>query len=126
MTEELKQVKNALEVARTTFNGYADYHDVKGDHVSTQKAEVNRRLAGEMKEAIAELNKFMESANCDRKFLYKQVERGLFDKHTTPEMALSNIAYSGSAPWDDDGFNWDVDHKEYAEEFYKKFPNAKV
>jgi len=58
----------------------------------------------------------------EKKFIYKQVERGLFDKHTKPEMALKNIAYWPDAPWASDKWNWDVSHKEYADEFYKAFP----
>lgn len=59
----------------------------------------------------------------EKEFIYKQVERGLFDKHTTPELALSNISYYPQAPWSEDStWTWDVTHKEYSAEFYKKFP----
>ena len=69
-----------------------------------------------------EWNPKMDEARLEKKFIYKQVERGLFDKHTSPEQALKNIAFWPDAPWASDKWNWDVSHKEYADEFYKLFP----
>jgi hypothetical protein len=56
-------------------------------------------------------------------YLAKWVERGLFDHHHTPKEALEVIAYHPGMPWTEG--RWDVDHKPYAGEFYKKFPKAK-
>lgn len=56
-------------------------------------------------------------------YLAKWVERGLFDHHHTPKEALEVIAHHPGMPWR--RHRWDVDHKPYASEFYKKFPRAK-
>lgn len=57
-------------------------------------------------------------------YLAKWVERGMFDhKNHTPSEALEAIAYHPGMPWK--RHRWDVDHKSYAGEFYKKFPRAK-
>lgn len=65
--------------------------------------------------------------NCIIEMIYKQVERGLFCEHITAELALKNIAYIPGSPFHKDSkWNWDVDHKEYAKEFYKEFPDAKT
>ena len=59
----------------------------------------------------------------EKEYIYKQVERGLFDKHTRTKTALKNIAYYPQAPWSNDSsWSWDVTHKEYSAEFYKEFP----
>lgn len=55
-------------------------------------------------------------------YLWKWVERGLFDKHTSPKDALEVMAYYPSAPWQKG--RWNVDHKPYAKPFYKTFPKA--
>jgi len=68
------------------------------------------------------LNDEIVNNRYEKKFIYKQVERGLFDKHTTADLALNNIAYWLDAPWSNKEWSWDVSHKEYANEFYKKFP----
>lgn len=58
-------------------------------------------------------------------FIGKQVERGLYCKHSgDPKLRMENIAHSPFAPWNM-GFIWDVTHMEYAEKFYKDFPNAR-
>ena len=57
-------------------------------------------------------------------YLAKWVERGLFCEHTTPEEALKCIAYHPGLPWMKG--RWDVDHKPYAEAFYKAFPKARA
>ncbi len=55
-------------------------------------------------------------------WMSKWVERGIFDKHHTPMGALLCIAHAPDMPWQND--RWNVDHKEYADEFYKTFPTA--
>lgn len=56
-------------------------------------------------------------------FIAKWVERGLFCKTTSPQDAISLIAHYPGMPWRSQ--RWDVDHKPYAEAFYKAFPGAK-
>lgn len=57
-------------------------------------------------------------------YLWRWVERGLFDKVvTTPKNALEVMAHYPAAPWKTG--RWDVDHKNYADAFYKQFPRAK-
>jgi hypothetical protein len=56
-------------------------------------------------------------------YLAKWVERGLFDHHHSAKEALEVIAHHPGMPWKEG--RWDVDHKPYAKEFYKKFPKAK-
>lgn len=56
-------------------------------------------------------------------FVAKWVERGLFDHHHTAKEALDVIAHYPGMPWKNG--RWDVDHKPYASDFYKKFPKAK-
>lgn len=56
-------------------------------------------------------------------FAAKWVERGLFDHHHSAKDALDVIAHYPAMPWKNG--RWDVDHKEYASAFYKKFPKAK-
>lgn len=54
-------------------------------------------------------------------FIAKYVEYGLFD-NVTPLKALEIIADHPDMPW----YNgrWNVDHKIYAEKFYKRFPKS--
>lgn len=56
------------------------------------------------------------------RYLWKWVERGLFDKHISENEALNAMAHYPSAPWKNG--RWDVDHKGYASRFYEKFPKA--
>lgn len=56
-------------------------------------------------------------------YLWRWVERGLFDRHHTPKEALNLLANYPTAPWLNG--RWDVDHKDYAEAFYKAFPTAR-
>jgi hypothetical protein len=56
-------------------------------------------------------------------YLWRWVERGLFDRHHTPKEALNLLASYPTAPWNNG--RWDVDHKDYGEAFYKAFPKAK-
>lgn len=56
-------------------------------------------------------------------YLCKWVERGLYDNISTAKEALSVIAHHPGMPWKEG--RWDVDHKTYAEAFYKAFPKAK-
>jgi hypothetical protein len=58
------------------------------------------------------------------RYLWRWVERGLFDSHTSPKDALEVMAHYPAAPW----FNikWDVTHKPYADAFYAKFPKARL
>jgi len=74
------------------------------------------------KQSLKALDELREEMLCDKRFIYRWVERGLFDKHTTPEEALGIIAFGDDAPWKDPNWNWDVSHKEYADKFYEKFP----
>lgn len=55
-------------------------------------------------------------------YLWRWVERGLFDRHHTPKEALELLANYPSAPWKNG--RWDVGHKQYADAFYKAFPKA--
>lgn len=57
-------------------------------------------------------------------YLAKWVERGLFDHKLSQRECLEAIAYHPGMPWTEG--RWDVDHKPYANEFYKKFPKAKA
>jgi len=75
--------------------------------------KLNKHQAQELTAAQERIKELEE----EKKFLYKQVERGLFDKHTSPELALKNLFYNPSAPWNDEKWTWDVSHKEYAEAF---------
>lgn len=58
----------------------------------------------------------------DDGYLWKWVERGLFDGQVSAKEALEVIAYHPAAPWKSS--RWDVDHKSYAKAFYAKFPKA--
>lgn len=61
--------------------------------------------------------------------VFKTVERGLFtpDLYAEDERgALKWIASYPSSPFKSEHWNWDVDHKDYAEEFYAMFPKAKT
>ena len=62
----------------------------------------------------------------EERFLYlcRWVERGLFCEHTTPESALNNIAHHPGMPWKEGC--WEVDHKPYAEQFFRTFPKARA
>lgn len=55
-------------------------------------------------------------------FLWKWIERGLFDRQIGAYEALETMAFYPGAPWKKG--RWDVDHKPYAEAFYKAFPKA--
>lgn len=69
--------------------------------------------------AMAERRAMLETWN----YLWRWVERGLFDRHHTPKQALDLMAHYPTAPWNNG--RWDVDHKDYGEAFYKAFPKAK-
>ncbi|MFC0302727.1 hypothetical protein [Rhizorhabdus histidinilytica] len=55
-------------------------------------------------------------------YLWKWVERGLFDEHISPRNALEVMAHHPGAPWKEG--RWNVDHKPYAKAFYEAFPRA--
>lgn len=73
-------------------------------------------------DAIAAWNARTEDYREALRFIGKWVERGLFCKTTSPHDALSVIAHLPNMPWNSE--RWDVDHKPYAEAFYKTFPKA--
>lgn len=56
-------------------------------------------------------------------YLWRWVERGLFDKQVTFSDAFKVMAHHPGAPWNNGV--WDVSHKPYAEQFYTKFPKAR-
>lgn len=58
----------------------------------------------------------------DLNFIWKWVERAMFDKDIGMKNALDTLANYPGAPWKSG--RWDVDHKPYAEAFYAKFPKA--
>jgi hypothetical protein len=55
-------------------------------------------------------------------FVWKWVERGLFDPSIDRLDALKTLAHYPGAPWNQG--RWDVDHKPYATKFYDMFPKA--
>ena len=56
----------------------------------------------------------------DWSFVWKWVERGLFDGQISEREALQTMAHYPGAPWKMG--RWDVDHKPYASQFYAMFP----
>lgn len=66
---------------------------------------------------IAELEEKLEEAKHEKEFVYKCVERGLFQEGYGHEQALKNIFHFPSAPWNSKDWEWDVSHKSYAETF---------
>ena len=74
-------------------------------------------------DAIAAWNTRTEDYRDVLCFIGKWVERGLFCKTTSPQDALSVIAHFPGMPWNSE--RWDVDHKPYAEAFYKMFPKTR-
>lgn len=56
-------------------------------------------------------------------FLYRWVERGLFDITITPMMAIEVMAHHPAAPWSQGV--WDCTHMPYANKFYQMFPDSK-
>jgi hypothetical protein len=60
----------------------------------------------------------------ERRFVWKWIERAMFDKTIRTADALSMLAHYPGAPWNEG--RWDVDHKTYAEAFYKQFPKARA
>jgi len=78
------------------------------------------------REALEKLNEFMELQKSEKQFIYKQVERGLFDGETDSNAALKNIASHPQAPWSSTEWEWDVSHCDYSERFYEVFPQAAI
>lgn len=58
----------------------------------------------------------------DVSFIWKWIERAIYDPRISAGDALSVIAHHPCAPWKNG--RWDVDHKPYADQFYKHFPQA--
>lgn len=58
----------------------------------------------------------------DDGYLWKWVERALFDHSVTAMKAAKVIAHHPAAPWQNG--RWDVDHKPYAAAFYRMFPKS--
>lgn len=56
-------------------------------------------------------------------FIWRWIERAIFDDKLTHGDCLAVIAHHPSAPWKNG--RWDVDHKPYAEAFYAQFPKAR-
>ena len=106
---DYQTVKNIEETKMGVIKNIMSFID-KDIPRTTTDHDVMRAQLKAAEERVSELT-------AEKKFMFKQVERGLFDKHTKPELALKNMFYSPEAPWNDDKWNWDVDHKEYAEEF---------
>lgn len=79
---ELQEVKEALEVARTTFNGHSSYHALKGDPVSLQKAGTNQRYAEAMEKALVGLQVYMDRLDNleSEESLENIVQKGCFDQ----------------------------------------------
>jgi hypothetical protein len=59
----------------------------------------------------------------EREFVWKWIERAIFDDALSAEECLSTLAHYPGAPWNEG--RWDVDHKPYAERFYRRFPKAR-
>lgn len=55
-------------------------------------------------------------------FIWKWIERAIFDPNISEAEALSVLAHYPGAPWKQG--RWNVDHKPYAKKFYEKFPHA--
>jgi len=81
---------------------------------------------GVAKKALEELNEYMELQKSEKQFIYKQVERGLFDDGTDSKTALRNIASYPQAPWSSTEWEWDVSHCDYSDRFYEAFPQAAI
>ena len=91
----------------------------------------NESMTNQMACAIANLESMCaaKDAEIERlkdaiRFVGKWVERGLFDKDVSAKDALETIAYLPGMPWNSG--RWDVDHKSYAEAYYKSFPKTRA
>lgn len=90
-------------------------------------AVVKDTQLGKALSTLTELRERLKELKDEKQFIYKQVERGMFCKHSGSKTALSNIAHHPNAPWaEGSSWNWDVSHKEYADAFYAKFPHGKA
>lgn len=88
----------------------------------TRQAEIDE-MRDIARAALAVIPSAEGEMNQDWAFLWKWVERGLFDPKISHQEALNVLAHWPGAPWKQG--RWDVDHKPYAEAFYKKFPRAR-
>jgi hypothetical protein len=55
-------------------------------------------------------------------FIWRWIERAIYDKQISASEALSVLAHSPHAPWSNG--RWDVDHKPYAAKLYADHPKA--
>lgn len=84
----------------------------RGD-VVTRAVKAYHELMLDMDARIVELERHNSYKQQDLNFMWKWIERGIFDKATTPEGALSVLSYYDSAPWYSYRKTWDTSHKDY-------------
>jgi len=58
----------------------------------------------------------------DEAFVWRWIERALYDPTVPMTDALNVLAHYHGAPWN--RMRWNVDHKSYADQFYRNHPAA--
>lgn len=111
--EELAYLKSqvaALKIAR-------DDHFRNAQRLASENTKLRDQLATVEKTVEAKYHSALA-------FIGRRVEMATFDpKHCSPKEAVDTILHHPILPFHSQ--TWDVDHKAYAEAFYKKFPNAR-
>lgn len=71
------------------------------------------RLIAEQSKQLTTTQQALDAKQEDLNFIWKWIERASWDKHTSPETAISIIKHYDHAPWYKNRENWDTNHKEY-------------
>jgi hypothetical protein len=73
---------------------------------------------------ITSLTAEVEARDGDLAFIWKWIERAIFDDALPAKDCLATLAEYPGAPWKTG--RWNVDHKPYCEMFYKRYPLAAI
>ena len=93
-----------------------------GEEANRDNLVLCNKLIAEEKRHNLQSNE-IEQRNDQLCWIARWIERGIYSDTTTPIAALKVIAHAPDMPWHSQV--WDVDHKDYAEQFYKDFPKAR-
>lgn len=87
----------------------------KGDAAFSwlSKVQLRNRQLPATQQTLDSAEKKLKEKQDDLNFIWKWIERASWDKHTSPETAISIIKHYDHAPWYKDRDKWDTSHKDY-------------
>jgi len=98
------------------------YSSVASHAFATQGRDIFILASDAIELAVAFAQQPEGSITDDEAFVWRWVERALYDPTVPMTDALNVLAHYPGAPWN--RMRWNVDHKSYADQFYRNHPAA--